>query len=129
MSSVIVVAGPNEGDYYPLKPTSTVVGLDAKCPIQIVDQMMSRVHLEIRYEAGDQAYYAKDLKSVNGVMVNGNRLIHETKLANGDLIMLGNSKLMYFSREFPDRESAWHYYKIAGERTRGTIIQNAPKSR
>ncbi len=129
MSSVIVVAGPNEGDYYPLKQTSTVVGRDAKCPIQIVDQMMSRVHLEIRYEAGDQAYYAKDLKSANGVMVNGNRMIRETKLANGDLIIVGNSKLMYFSREFPDRESAWHYYKIAGERTRGTIIQNAPKSR
>jgi hypothetical protein len=36
---------------------------------------------------------------------------------------------MYFAREFPDRESAWHYYKIAGERTRGTIIQTAPKPR
>ncbi len=129
MSSVIVVAGPNEGDYYPLKQTSTVVGRDAKCPIQIVDQMMSRVHLEIRYEAGDQAYYAKDLKSANGVMVNGNRLMRETKLVNGDLLELGNSKLMYFAKEFPDRESAWHYYKIAGERTRGTIIQNAQKSR
>ncbi len=124
MSSVIVVAGPNEGDYYPLKQATTVVGRDAKCPIQIIDQMMSRVHLEIRYEDSDQAYHAKDLNSANGVLINGNRLVRETKLANGDLIELGNSKLMYLGREFPDRESAWHYYKIAGERTRGTIIQS-----
>jgi len=128
MSSVIVVAGPNEGDYYPLKQTTTVVGRDAKCPIQIVDQMMSRVHLEIRYQDSDQSFCAKDLNSANGVMINGNRLMRETKLANGDLIELGNSKLMYFGREFPDRESAWHYYKIAGERTRGTIIQTAKPS-
>ncbi len=123
MPSLIVVSGPNQGDYYPLEAETTVVGRDAKCPIQIVDEMISRVHLQIRYAKDHKTYHAQDMDSANGVMINGNALSSETELANGDVMELGGTKIVYFTREFPNRDDAWDFYKLSGERGKGTLIQ------
>lgn len=123
MASIIVASGPRQGDYYPLDARTVVIGRDAKCPIQILDERISRVHLQIRFDKARQKHMAEDLKSVNGVVVNGHRITDETALANGDIIEVGDTRLVFFLKDFPDRESAWDYYKIAGERTKGTLIQ------
>jgi S-DNA-T family DNA segregation ATPase FtsK/SpoIIIE len=123
MSTLIVVSGPAEGDHYALEKATTVIGRDAKCPIQIVDEKISRVHLQVRYAKDDDSYHAEDLKSANGVTLNGLPMRDETRLNNGDLLELGASKIMYFTRDFPDRKSAMDFYKLSGERTKGTIIQ------
>jgi pSer/pThr/pTyr-binding forkhead associated (FHA) protein len=124
MASIIVASGQSEGDYYPLEGQTVVVGRDAKCPIQIVDEKISRVHLEITFRKDSETYHAKDLKSVNGVLVNGNLITEEVELRNGDLIELGDTSLMFFTRRFLDRKSAWDFYKMAGQRGKGTLIQD-----
>lgn len=122
MSSIIVVAGPSEGDYFPLETQTVVVGRDAKCPIQILDEKMSRVHFQIRHDAEAGSYFVQDLKSANGVVINDRAISEEVALADGDIIAAGDSKIIYFARQFADRKSAWDAYKMAGERTRATII-------
>ena len=39
------------------------------------------------------------------------------------------SSLMFFAREFPDRKSAWDFYKMADERSRPTMIDAPPQSK
>lgn len=123
MPSIIIVAGSNEGDYYPLGKRTMVAGRDEAVPIQIVDELVSRKHLQIRFDQGDSRYRALDMKSANGVFVNGRQITSETVLEDGDMIQIGNSKLMFTNQDFPDRESAMAHYKKQGERGKSTLIR------
>lgn len=123
MPSIIVVAGSNEGDYYPLGKRTMVAGRDEAVPIQIVDELVSRKHLQIRLEQSDSRYRALDMKSANGVFVNGRQIADETVLEDGDMIQIGNSKLMFTNQDFPDRESAMAHYHKQGERGKSTLIR------
>ncbi|MCZ6445975.1 MAG: FHA domain-containing protein [Planctomycetota bacterium] len=123
MPSIIIVAGSNEGDYYPLGKRTMVAGRDEAVPIQIVDELVSRKHLQIRLEQSDGRYRALDMKSANGVFVNGRQIASETVLEDGDMIQIGNSKLMFTNQDFPDRESAMAHYHQQGERGKSTLIR------
>ena len=123
MPSIIIVAGSNEGDYYPLGKRTMVVGRDEAVPIQIVDELVSRKHLQIRFEAGDARYQVLDMKSANGVFVNGRKITQESALQEGDIIQIGNSKLMFTNQDFADRESAMAHFKKQGERGKSTLIR------
>src|SRR5690606_7288479 len=83
MPSLIVVAGPNEGDYYPLGKRTIVIGRQEGCPVQIVDDRVSRRHVQIRCEEGageEGRYHLLDMKSQNGTFVNGRRIEAEVVL-------------------------------------------------
>lgn len=123
MASIIIVAGPNEGDYYPMGKRPMVVGRDEAAPVQIVDELVSRKHLQIRLDEKTGAYYALDMKSSNGVFVNGRKIEAETQLADGDLMELGKSKIMFTMSDFKDRESAMNHYRKRGERGKSTLIR------
>lgn len=122
MPSIIIVAGSNEGDYYPLGKRTMVAGRDEGVPIQIVDALVSRKHLQIRFEDAEARYHALDMKSANGVFVNGRQITQETALQDGDVIQIGNSKLMFTTQDFADRESAMAHYHKQGERGKSTLI-------
>ena len=121
MASIIVANGPHEGDYYPLSDKTVVVGRDASCPIQIVDDLISRVHMQIHFDSTRKQYLASDLKSSNGVFINHNPISKEFPLRDGDVLTVGETQLVFFDKDFPDRKSAWDYYKVAGERIRATL--------
>jgi len=123
MPSIIVVAGPNEGDYYPLGKRPMVVGRDEGCPVQITDELVSRKHLQVRLDEKSGKYLAFDMKSANGVFVNGRKIDAETELADGDMMELGKSKIMFTMAEFKDRESAMSHYRKRGERGKSTLIR------
>ncbi|MCZ6735720.1 MAG: FHA domain-containing protein [Planctomycetota bacterium] len=123
MPSIIIVSGSNEGDYYPLGKRTMVAGRDEAVPIQIVDELVSRKHLQIRLEQSDGRYRALDMKSANGVFVNGRQIASESVLEDGDMIQIGNSKLMFTNQDFPDRESAMAHYHQQGERGKSTLIR------
>ena len=116
MASVFVVT--NEGDvrYYPLGQHSNVIGRDASVPIQIVDKQISRKHVQIRYDKANDCYYALDMRSRNGVFVNGKKIEQETILADGDRIHIGNAEVLFTLKDFLGRESALHEFKKAGQR-------------
>lgn len=121
MASLVVVAGPNQGDYYPLGTRTVVIGRDEGCPVQVKDERASRKHVQIRCEAG--RHIALDMKSGNGTFVNGRRLMSEIDLQDGDEMTIGDSKLCFSTRDFADRENAFNHWKERGQRGRPTIPQ------
>lgn len=123
MASIVIVAGPNEGDYYPLGRRPLVVGRDEACPVQIVDELVSRKHLQIRFNDDIKAYQALDMKSANGVFVNGRKISDDAELADGDEIEIGKSKLLFTLEDFTDRQSALEHWRQRGEKGKSTLAQ------
>jgi len=121
MASLIVTSGRQEGDYYPLGRRTNVVGRDEALLIQVLDNMVSRKHLQIRYDEKTGKYYAYDMKSRNGVYVNNQRISGETPLADGDVILVGLTSLLFLDKDFKDKDSALLHYRKVGERMRVTV--------
>lgn len=123
MASLIVASGQNEGDYYPLGQRISVIGRDEAVPIQIIDQYISRKHMQIRFEKAQGRYYALDMKSKHGVFINKRRISEETVLSDADEIDIGGVTLLFTEKDFDDRQSAMSHYKKVGERARMTRIE------
>ena len=121
MASLIVTSGKREGDYYPLGRRTNVIGRDEALLIQVLDNMVSRKHLQIRFDEKTGRYYAFDMKSRNGVYVNNQRIADETPLADGDVILVGLTTLLFLDQDFKDKDSALLHYKKVGERMRVTV--------
>ena len=122
MASIIVMTGTQKGNYYPLGHRTNVVGRDEGLLIQILDEHVSRKHMQIRFDKDNGQYYALDMKSKHGVFINGSKTDNETALADCDQIHIGQTDLLFTEKDFPDGESALSYYKKVGERIRPTII-------
>ena len=123
MASIIVATGPQKGDYYPLGHRTNVIGRDEAVPIQILDEHISRKHMQIRFDKNKGQYYALDMKSKHGVFINGNKIASETALADGDQIGIGQTTLLFTLKDFEDRESALSHFKKVGERIHPTRIE------
>ena len=121
MPSIIVVSGPQKGYYYPLGRRTNVIGRDEALPIQILDELVSRKHMQIRFDKDNNKYSAIDMKSKHGVFINGQKINSETILTDGDHITIGNTHLLFTTKDFEDRESALSYYKRIGERIHTTL--------
>lgn len=120
MASLIVTNGKQEGDYYPLGRRTNVIGRDEALPIQILDNMVSRKHLQIRFDPATNRFFAYDMKSRNGVYVNNRRVEDEVALKDGDVIMVGMTSILFVDKDFKDKDSALLHYKKVGERMRVT---------
>jgi len=121
MASIIIASGDREGDYYPMGHRTNVIGRAEQLPIQILDDQVSRKHLQIRFDQTAGRYCALDMKSRNGVFINGARISQEVTLADGDRIRIGDTELLFVDQDFDDKESALHHYKQVGERSRPTF--------
>ncbi|MCP3905841.1 MAG: FHA domain-containing protein [Planctomycetes bacterium] len=121
MASLLIISGPQEGDYYPIGQRTTVVGRDEHCPIQIVDDTVSRWHLEIRWEQDEDHFAIRDMKSANGVFLNDCRLDERGVLSDGDVIRLGASELMFSELDFTNRDAMMDRYRQRGEHDRSTV--------
>ena len=122
MASIMVMSGAQKGDYYPLGRRTNVIGRDEGAPIQILDEHISRKHMQIRFDPDKQQYCALDMKSKHGVFINGGKIHDETLLNNDDQIHIGRTDLLFTKEDFADRESALSHFKKVGERMRATII-------
>jgi pSer/pThr/pTyr-binding forkhead associated (FHA) protein len=123
MASIIVMNGPNEGDYYPLGHRTNVIGRDEALMIQILDDRVSRKHMKICYDKDEDGYYAVDMESRHGVLINGMKISDETVLNNEDCITIGKTSLLYVTKDFTDRESALSHFNKIGERIRPTLME------
>jgi pilus assembly protein CpaF len=121
MGSILVISGPGEGLYYPLGKRVTVIGRDEGCHLQILDGCVSRKHIQIRYEESRNVYIALDMKSANGMYINGRKIDGECELHDQDEIQIGESRLLYQDAEFPDKISAMNAFRQRGQRSRSTI--------
>ena len=72
MATLSIVEGPAQGERFALERHRLVmVGRDATCTFQIVDEHISRKHLQIALEEETGDHYAIDVGSANGVVLNG----------------------------------------------------------
>ena len=82
MASMIVASGESTGTYYPLGHRTNVLGRSESLLIQILDDQVSRKHLQVRYAQDTRKYSAVDMNSRNGVFINGRKIEEETPLAD-----------------------------------------------
>ncbi len=124
MGTLLVVTGRDRGSYYPLESDVVIVGRDDTCDIQIVDEMISRRHMQISCSGDEEnrKFYVADLNSANGVFINSRQVSEETSLHDGDTIRIGESKLFFSTKHFPDLDTAMIYFKQRGQRDKDTIV-------
>ena len=120
MASIIVTSGSQTGEFLPLGRRTSVIGRGEALPLQILDDLVSRKHLRIRFDETTNRFYAEDMGSTHGIFVNRHKLAAETVLSEGDEILIGNTSLLFTKEDFDDRESALMHYKKYGERSRPT---------
>jgi len=123
MASIIITSGEQKGEYLPLGRRTNVIGRAEALPMQILDDMVSRKHLRIRYDEKTGEHLAEDMDSKHGVFINDRKLTALTVLKEGDQIRIGQTTLMFSEKDFEDRESALDHYKKAGERQRPTMME------
>ena len=123
MASIIVTSGEHKGEYLPLGRRTNVIGRAEALPMQILDDMVSRKHLRIRYDENTNQHYAEDMNSKHGVLINNRKITVQAVLKEGDQIRIGQTTLLFTKEDFNDRESALSHFKKVGERQRPTMIE------
>ncbi len=123
MASIIVTSGEHKGEYLPLGRRTNVIGRAEALPMQILDDMVSRKHLRIRYDENTKEHNAEDMNSKHGVLINNRKITGQTVLKEGDQIRIGQTTLLYTEKDFDNSESALSHFKKAGERQRPTMIE------
>jgi pSer/pThr/pTyr-binding forkhead associated (FHA) protein len=123
MASIIVISGDSKGQYLPLGRRTNVIGRAEALPMQILDDMVSRKHIRIRYDENTNQHYAEDMESKHGVFINNRKITEQTALKEGDEILIGQTLLMFTEKDFDNSESALAHYKKVGERQRPTMME------
>jgi len=123
MASIIVTSGEHKGEYLLLGRRTNVIGRAEALPMQILDDMVSRKHLRIRYDENTNEHNAEDMNSKHGVLINNRKITEITTLKEGDQILIGQTTLLYTEKDFDDSESALSHFKKVGERQRPTMIE------
>jgi serine/threonine protein kinase len=72
-----------------------LLGRGAQSAVRLRDERVSRQHAEVRAEP--HGVFIRDLGSRNGTWVN-RRVVHEARLAYGDEIVLGSTRLIFSDR-------------------------------
>jgi pSer/pThr/pTyr-binding forkhead associated (FHA) protein len=120
MASVIVTSGNKQGEFLPLGRRTSVIGRAENLSLQLLDDLVSRKHLRIRFDDSAGRYFVEDMGSRHGVFINRSRIGQPTMLTEGDEILVGQTTLLFTDEDFEDRESALSHYKKVGERSRVT---------
>jgi len=123
MACIIVTTGEQKGEFLPLGHRISVIGRAESLPLQVLDDLVSRKHLRIRFDEHTNKYSAEDMDSKHGVFINGQRITDPTTLVDGDEILVGQTTLLFTEKDFEDGESALRHYKKIGERMRPTSIE------
>jgi pSer/pThr/pTyr-binding forkhead associated (FHA) protein len=90
VSHVLVVDGP--GTRHELSTGRNVIGRGTEADIRLPDTGVSRKHVDVVLDGGTAT--VEDLGSTNGTLVNGRRVSRQA-LADGDVIRIGHSVLVY----------------------------------
>lgn len=93
------------GNALELRGGQLLIGRSAMCRLVLDDPLVSRQHAEFR-QVGD-SIFVFDLKSVNGVFVNGRRVEHKQEIRPGDKVLIGEQEMVLLARSI-DKETKPH---------------------
>ena len=95
MLTLLVLQGPDKGRRFELPDAPAVLGRESR-QIPLTDQTVSRRHAELLPDlANDGDWFLKDLGSVNGSYVNGQRVETRRPLRLGDQIRIGRTLMVF----------------------------------
>lgn len=85
-----IVQGEDVGHGFCLLGDSISIGRDDTCDLPLRDERASRRHVELNWKK--DRYFASDLDSANGLIINGKR-VKASFLDVGDILTIGNAML------------------------------------
>jgi pSer/pThr/pTyr-binding forkhead associated (FHA) protein len=85
---------------FKLDSQKNIIGRNNTNTIFIDDDQISRKHAVIYFDQDN--YWIEDLRSKNGVHVNGKKIIQPHRLRNGSLIKLGATMLRFELSNHPE---------------------------
>ena len=99
MPKLVVTKGPVKGKAFSFKGGAVFVGRSSRNDIKIKDNTISRKQFKI-FSIGKR-FFAEDLKSTNGTLINGERIEpgEGFELGEGDIISIGSTVIRL--SEFP----------------------------
>ena len=77
---------------FDLRHGSNVIGRGSESDLQLLDQGVSRRHVDVQYDGSRATVY--DLGSTNGSTVNGHE-IGSHVLRHGDVLLIGHTRLVF----------------------------------
>jgi serine phosphatase RsbU (regulator of sigma subunit) len=93
MASFLVMLGSGEQKLISSQKKTLRIGRLPDSEIAIDESVISRRHTEI-HRSGE-TYFVQDAGSRNGTFVNGERISQPTELAPGDVIGIGNARIVF----------------------------------
>jgi diguanylate cyclase (GGDEF)-like protein len=90
-----VITGTAAGQMFRLPRGDSVIGRAPNAEIRVVDDGVSRHHARVRCDS--KHIFVGDLESRNGTYINGQRILQETALEDGDKIQVGRSTVLRFA--------------------------------
>lgn len=120
MACLIQISGDQRGSYFVLGRRTNVVGRAEALPIHILDSLVSRKHMQVRFDAKTYEYKAIDMNSRHGVFINGHKINEEVVLNNRDIIQIGRTNLLFTKHDLGKGKNILHRFKKVGEAVRRT---------
>jgi pSer/pThr/pTyr-binding forkhead associated (FHA) protein len=77
---------------FDLRHGSNVIGRGSEADLQLLDQGVSRRHLDVQYDGQRATVY--DLGSTNGTSVNGHE-VGSHVLRHGDVVRIGHTRMVF----------------------------------
>ena len=122
MAKLIVISG-DERQEFELGAFNTL-GRHPDNTIQILDRIISKEHAQIQ-RSGDGRYLLRDLRSLNGTFLRGER-VGEHYLQDGDEVTMGSTRILFVDR--PSQQEPQHRVTIAPGLTESHIRQRIQAS-
>lgn len=91
-STAAALVVDQSGKRFDLRPGSNVLGRGSDSDFQLLDQGISRRHLDVHFDG--RTATAHDLGSTNGTTVNGHEITSQ-QLRHGDVIRVGHTRIVF----------------------------------
>jgi adenylate cyclase len=95
MAKLIVISSDDRQEFELAAFNS--IGRHPDNTIQILDRIISKEHAHVQ-RLPDGNFLLRDLQSLNGTFIRGERLIGEKRLGDGDEITMGSTRLLFVHR-------------------------------
>jgi diguanylate cyclase (GGDEF)-like protein len=118
---LLILDGPRAGERVPLVPTPMVVGRTIDAHIQLPDENVSSRHARIEPE-GEERFRVRDLGSLNGTFVNGQR-VEQQVLQPGDRLLIGQTPLRFVAQTVAE-EDLLQYLETCAVQDPLTLLHN-----